>query len=197
MLDKSTPLPIITTTVIVSVLLTGLVQPATAQSLNQLKVCTWIEDDAKRLACFDLATDELLNNTGASNSSNQTGTTGTLQGSDRTVTRTNTSKREPASTFSSTTFSGPQRTPASDFGFPTRSSTGGITVNVVEVKKTAVGRWVMVTEDGQAWRQTDAQKLNIIETPFTAQIEKSRLGSYWMQFSRNSGDTKLKVTRIQ
>jgi hypothetical protein len=180
------------------ILLMGLLQPASAElTFSQLKICTWIEDDAKRLACFDIATDELRNNAGASTIYPNQPAASNLPPSSSSVTRGN-SPSQPRFSALPGNSAGRSTQQANDFGLQgSRSPLDEISVNVVETKQSGFGRWIIITEDGQVWRQSDGQKISMAKTPFVAQIERSGFGSHWMQFSRGSRDTKLKVTRDQ
>jgi hypothetical protein len=144
--------------------------------MSELKLCTWIRDDTERLACFDQVTQSLQSNAAVAEIKDYPTPQSTIE-----------TKKEKSWSL---------------FGFlpgknPAQKSVDNIDVTIIKAQENSLGRWILQTDDGQVWQQTSAKKIKVSGLPFTASIEKSRLGSYWMEFGSGHRATRLKVSRLK
>jgi len=55
-----------------------------------------------------------------------------------------------------------------------------ISVRVVSARRGPRGKWILVTADGQTWRQSESRRYQLPDLPFEAEIKKRRFGGYFM-----------------
>ena len=86
--------------------------------------------------------------------------------------------------------------PQSEFGLPEpRREPESITVSIVDLDITPLGRAVFTTADGQIWVQQDTQRPFRRNTPFDANIRKATMGGYFIKPVK--GGYSLRASRAQ
>ena len=86
--------------------------------------------------------------------------------------------------------------PPSEFGLPERrQEPDSITVSIVDLDITPLGRAVFTTADGQIWVQQDTQRPFRRSTPFQANIRKATMGGYFIKPEK--GGYSLRASRAQ
>ena len=70
-----------------------------------------------------------------------------------------------------------------------------VDVVIVEFAKNPYGRWLLVTEDGQIWKQVDDFRLKLKGKTIKGRIKKSIVGAYF--FLPEGKKYGIKVTRIR
>lgn len=156
---------------------TCVLQGVSAQEDNpaaRIRACAQIGDPDKRLACFDKLAREPES-----------------RKPNRAVNAAEPDRPSPGETS-------PTPTPAdaaeagadaaadggrADFGLD-RPAAGSelreISVVVVRARRAPYGDWILETQDGQVWRQSESRRYNLPDLPFEAEIKKRRFGGFYM-----------------
>src|SRR5438067_2238378 len=155
---------------------------ATRDSLSEMTKCADIADSAERLKCFDAAVPRAKSALAAPEQE--------------------PSKKSLLEWFG---FSRPKTiTKPEDFGKPPAPPAPGqeineITATVLEYARTVRGKSVFILENGQVWRQLDADRTDLPDpAPGTAMkvtIETGALGSY--NLTVEGSNRTIKVTRLK
>lgn len=93
----------------------------------------------------------------------------------------------------------PELTEREAFGSPPktreerREELNSIAVVISKGRQNHLGKWSILTEDGQIWRQTGKTKLRIRGFPARATIRKASLGSFFLRLE--DGGPSIRVTR--
>ena len=154
---------------------------AVRDALIELAKCADIADPGARLKCFDAATPRAKSALAAP----------AEQGREQTVTVENFGLPLPEKPVTKT----------EDFGKPPPEPKGitEVTSNVLEFAKTPRGKAVFILENGQVWRQLDADSTNVLEpregTTMKVTIELGFFGSYNLTIEGKNG--LIKVTRLK
>jgi hypothetical protein len=153
---------------------------AVRDALIEMTKCAEIADAAERLKCFDTAAPRARSALAAPEKPKE-----------ETVTVENfglPSPEKPA-------------TKVEDFGKPPPEPKGitEITSTVLEFAKTPFGKAVFILDNGQVWRQLDADSSNVLEpragTKMKVTIEVGVFGSYNLSIEGRNG--MVKVTRLK
>ena len=175
--------------------LAGAPAPAEAQSLSgALKVCSWIEDDTSRLACFDRAVRELADQ--------PAGAPVAVAPAPRTVAPAAPSGRTAAPAPAQPAASAPRTaavatTPEEDFGkreIDRENRVDRVTARLVTARQAPDSKWVFTLDNGQVWRQIDGPThlIRDDDQPEVV-IKRAFLGSFLM--SIDDGPKGLRVRR--
>ncbi len=133
-----------------------------------LKGCTSIDDDGKRLSCYDqvLRPDKVTDGNGLP------------------ATAENSDKPEsvmPPEAQAEVVEDKPIA--VEEFGLkqkqPRETVTKTVTVN--GIRKNLMDRFVYTTTDGQVWVQIDTRRAHYDEVPFVAEIRTAAMGSYFLK----------------
>lgn len=174
--------------------LAGAPAPAEAQSLSgALKVCSWIEDDTSRLACFDRAVRELAEQ--------PAGAPVAVAPAPRTVAPAAPSGRTaapvPTQPAAAPRTAAVATTPEDDFGkreIDREDRVDRVTARLVTARQAADSKWVFTLDNGQVWRQIDGPTYGIDdEDQPGVVIKRAFLGSFLM--SIDDGPKGLRVRR--
>ena len=150
-------------------------------ALVELAKCADISDATERLKCFDAAMPRAKSALAAP----------AEKGKEPTVTVENFGLPLPPKPVQKT----------EDFGKPPPEPQGitEITSTVLEFAKTPRGKAVFILDNGQVWRQLDADSTNVLEPPSGAKmkvtIEFGFFGSYNLTIEGRNG--LIKVTRLK
>src|SRR5215472_669391 len=153
---------------------------AVRDALIEMAKCADIADSAERLKCFDAAAPRAKNALAAPEKLKE-----------QTVTVENFGLPRPEA----------PATKAEDFGKPPPEPKGitEITSTVLEFAKTPFGKAVFILDNGQVWRQLDADSSNVLEpragTKMKVTIEVGVFGSYNLSVEGRNGI--IKVTRLK
>lgn len=151
------------------IVLAALAAPAAAQSgdpdrssaAGALKACTWIVDEAERLACFDRAARA-------------------LETAPETR-RPEAAKRPPAARETA-----PSAGPTDDFGLPPQQrrdageGSDRREMVIAQARQAPFGEWIFIMENGQTWVQTDGGTLPSSPVGQEVRVTKGVLGSHFM-----------------
>lgn len=174
--------------------LAGAPAPAEAQSLSgALKVCSWIEDDTSRLACFDRAVRELAEQ--------PAGAPVAVAPAPRTVAPAAPSNRAaapaPTQPAAAPRTAAVATTPEDDFGkreIDRENRVDRVTARLVTARQAPDSKWVFTLDNGQVWRQIDGPTYGIDdEDQPGVVIKRAFLGSFLM--SIDDGPKGLRVRR--
>lgn len=72
-------------------------------------------------------------------------------------------------------------------------SSDRFSVVVTEISKNHLGTTTIFTDDGRVWTQTDRRTPRFPKTPFAAEIESGRLGSYFLSIPNSRQKVRLSV----
>ena len=153
---------------------------AVRDALIEMTKCADIADSAERLKCFDAAGPRAKSALAAPERPTEETVTAENFGLPRA--------EKPA-------------TKAEDFGKPPPEPKGitEITSTVLEFAKTPFGKAVFILDNGQVWRQLDADSSNVLEpragTKMKVTIEVGVFGSYNLSIEGRNGI--VKVTRLK
>ena len=154
---------------------------AVRDALIEMAKCADIADATARLKCFDAAAPRAKSALAAPAES----------GKEETVTVENFGLPRPP----------PPVTKVEDFGKPPPEPKGitEITSTVLEFAKTPYGKAVFILDNGQVWRQLDADSSNVLEpragTKMKVTIEVGFFASYNLSIEGRNG--MVKVTRLK
>ena len=149
--------------------------------VEDLRVCRSIEDPLERVACYDAAVDAAAADT----------TAPIIATTETSIRETTVVPDEPAQ---------PEVDPVILFGRNESSIKDALEVEdiseivfpVANVRKTPVGRLVIVLENGQIWVQADGERLNL-KPGNEVRIRTGLGGSYYL--NKTSGSRSIKVRR--
>ena len=177
--------------------LAGGTAPAEAQSLSgALKVCSWIEDDTSRLACFDRAVRELADQ--------PAGAPVAAAPAPRTVAPATPSSRAAAPAPTRPAAAAPRTAavvtaPEDNFGkreIDREDRVDRVTARLVTARQAPDSKWVFTLDNGQVWRQIDGPTYGIDdEGQPGVVIKRAFLGSFLMNI--DDGPKGLRVRREQ
>ena len=169
-----------------------LASAASAQSaLGEIKACTWIGDDAERLACFDAAAKKLSNSVARVPPENAGVSSPSRRSDELALPR----EQAPAAAAPS----GPTRQaaaprsssppPQDRFGLPAEDRSSGEEeegtreMSIARVETTPTDKLVLTMDNGQVWAQTDTQSLPPIDAGMTAVVREGFIGGYRLSVS--------------
>jgi len=153
---------------------------ATRDALSEIAKCATVVDSSERLRCFDAAV-QRVKEALAEQQANEEKRAKEEFGLPRPV---------------------PPVTKAEEFGKtppPRADEITKVTATVLELARTARGRTVFVLDNGQTWRQLDADSTEVYEPPpgktMRVAIETGFLGSYNLTIEGRNGSIKVRRLR--
>lgn len=166
---------------------------AQAKQVDQVYACAGVTDNAARLACFDTAVAELKR--------------ADESGGVSVVSREHIEKAEKESfglgspklsTLAEAPAAAPTPTPTRPAGVAKEEksvSVDNVSLPIKDIGTGPDGRYRIVMENGQVWRQTDEIKLGGLgEQNLVADIRKAALGSFMMKIGNRSA---IRVKRVE
>jgi hypothetical protein len=176
-------------------LLAGLAAPRLAlaqQDVADARSCTTISNDVARLACYDQAfgveepepTARVAPQPRAGDAGNGRAARAEPPVVERRI-------PAPSSSSSSTPRSAPSAAQRSSI-----EKAPDFEVTVVEVRRYArINDVTFLTDDGQAWRQTDGRRMRLPDPPFRAVISEGALGSHFLAPVGQTGSVRVTLQR--
>jgi hypothetical protein len=169
---------------LMSALLLTAVTPAFAQSAlpDKLKSCAMVEDDSKRLACYDAAISDIdATVAAATQARKQASILKTKQLAEKAeadrLAALATAEKAKVDNFGIGSVPKEARTAA-----PLNSEIDSLEGSITEILYTGSKKVVIALDNGQMWRQTSSESTPILRVGDKVEIKRGILGSFRLKF---------------
>jgi len=192
-----------------AMLLGGLALPtaASAQSaIGEIKACTWIQEDAERLACFDAAARKLSNSAARTPSRGGPAFAAPAGRDDDLELPQEQAPVRAALARPTRRVAAPRSSPPPQdrFGLPEESRTreeeeeeeDTREMTIARAEMSATDKLLLTMDNGQVWMQADTQSLPPIDAGMTAVVREGFIGGYRLSVSGRTFRVK-RVDRAQ
>ncbi len=169
-------------------------QTSQSSAIDATIACRAIEDQDERLACFDAAADTLADTRNLAGSAEPAPlASAPLQDSEAQQSEPAVAAIDPVDEFGSEALRGKNRAKYE------KDKLKSFTADIVEISLTRKGKVIASLDNGQKWRQLDADSTSIILSnrpkQYTATIKRGFVGSYFMKI--NELKKSVRVRRIE
>jgi hypothetical protein len=155
-----------------------------------LESCAAIEDPVERLACYDTLAGRLPADTAKASGTTPSAVDPVAPKADVIV---------PAAPAVTPTAPAVEPTPDAEaiFGLehkqkPEEERPDELQLKWTKKKKDAYGKWIIILENGQVWRQTDSRRFSFVNSEQWVVISRGVFGSFFMGEPERSGGIRVK-----